>query len=136
MDAQSEAYMRQALDNDQGAVLDVAVAVMDHIVGDDSGADFTAPGHVLQAFAEANRITPQEAQARIRHLGLGYQADAARMAEKSTGIPADVAADALYQSRNAPGLKDLMMQHLHEGRADSNANSASTSGKASSNSRI
>jgi hypothetical protein len=104
--------MRESLNNDQGVTLDVAVSVVES-VGEDA-----VPAAVVQSFADANRISPQEAAARIESVKAGYTMDAARQAEEATGIPAAIAARALYESRHSDGIKELAYRHLHEGKAD------------------
>jgi hypothetical protein len=111
MDAQAETWMREALAANHGVVLDTAVSVIES-VGEEATPDHLMPS-VRRGESHLSR-----ASARIEHIKQSYTMDAARSVEKATGIDANLAAHALYESRHAPGIRELSYQHLHEGKAN------------------
>jgi hypothetical protein len=111
-DTQANGWLADAVSKDAGSVLDVAISVIDG----DSSEGLAVPESIIQSFADTNGISAPEAKARIDRVAGAYQAEAVKVSARSVGVPEWLAQEALVASRNASGMRDLMMQHVNTGK--------------------
>jgi hypothetical protein len=114
-DEQTESFMKEATASDEGMA---ATA--------DLGDDIIAAGgelsdKMIENFANAQRMAPAEAKARIAHVMAGYTAEASRAASRDTGYPEHVCQQALYEAREDTNLQQLARQHFGSGKPNARA---------------